>query len=237
MTDIKKLLKEYRGDVYIAVSSFYAGKTLYSLAASNQRVSHALNRNALSWKTIGHSLQITFFAALGRIFDRDTHSVTVYSLLSACKKEITQFGKLALDARKLENCGVRPEWLSDFLRGAYEANTTDFDELTKILHRYERTYTFKYQPIRNKIIAHKDLLTIEFKDTLFSSTNIAEVEEILKFLHQLERVVTELHVNGRKTILTEHMFDEKRYVCEYLENLLYTLSATNPNGLDSQWNF
>jgi len=236
MTDVEVLLKEYRGDVNIAVSSFYAGKTINKLAASDQKVFCVLNRNALSWRIIVHSLQVTFFAALGRIFDRDARSVSVHGLLGVCKKEITQFSKLALEARKLKEAnGVRPEWLSDYLQGVYEADTTDFDALAQILCRHEETYTSKYQPIRHKVIAHNDLTTIGFKDALFSTTNIAEVEEILEFLHQVERVVAELHVNGRKTSLTQHTLDEERYVREDLEKLLAILPATNPNERDSQW--
>lgn len=236
MTDVEVLLKEYRGDVNIAVSSFYAGKTINNLAASDQTVFCALNRNALSWRIIVHSLQVTFFAALGRIFDRDAQSVSVHRLLGVCKNEITQFSKLALEARKLKEAhGVRPEWLSDYLQGVYEADATDFDALAQILRRHEGTYTSTYQPIRHKVIAHNDLRTIEFKEALFSTTNIAEVEEILEFLHQVERFVSELHVNGRKTSLAQHTLDVKRYVREDLEKLLGTLPATYPTGRDSQW--
>lgn len=224
MTDVEVLLKEYRGDVNIAVSSFYAWKTINNLAASDQEVFRALNRHALSWRIITHSLQVTFFAALGRIFDRDARSVTVRRLLAVCKNEITQFSKLALEARRLKKAnGVRPEWLNDYLQGVYEPDTTDFDALAQIASQHEGTYTSKYLPIRHKVIAHNDLATIGFKDALFSKTNIAEVEEILKFLHQVERVVAELHVNGRKTNLIQHTLDEERYVREDLEKLLGTL--------------
>ena len=206
------------------MSSFYAWKTINNLAASDQEVFRALNRHALSWRIITHSLQVTFFAALGRIFDRDARSVTVRGLLAVCKNEITQFSKLALEARRLKEAnGVRPEWLNDYLQGVYEPDITDFDALAQIASQHEGTCTSKYLPIRHKVIAHNDLATIGFKDAFFSKTNIAEVEEILKFLHQVERVVTELYVNGRKTSLTQHTFDEERYVREDLEKLLGTL--------------
>lgn len=185
MTAVEVLLKEYRGDVNIAASSFYAWKTINNLAANDQEVFHALNRHALSWRIIAHSLQVTFFAALGRIFDRDARSVTVHGLLAVCKKEIAQFSKPALEARRLKEAnGVRPEWLSDYLEEVYEPVTTDFDALAQIASQHEWTYTSKYQPIRHKVIAHKDLATIGFRDALFSKTNIAEVEKILQFLHQ-----------------------------------------------------
>ena len=221
MTELEVLLKEYRSDVYIAASSFYAWKTINNLAENDQEVFHALNRHALSWRIIAHSLQVAFFAALGRIFDRDARSVTVHGLLALCKKEIAQFSKPALEARRIKEAnGVRPEWLSYYLEGVYEPVTTDFDALAQIANQHGCAYTSKYQPIRNKVIAHKDFATIGFRDALFSKTNIAEVEKILQFLHQVERVVAELHMNGRKTSLTEHTLDVERYIREDLEKLL-----------------
>lgn len=65
------LLKEFRGEVNVAATSFYAWKNINNLAANDQALFQALQRNALSWNIIAHALQITFFTSLGRLFDRD----------------------------------------------------------------------------------------------------------------------------------------------------------------------
>lgn len=233
--DIEMLLKQYRSDVYIASSSFYAWKTINSFGISEQgepskqEEFSALNTNALSWKIIVHSLKITYLSALGRIFDRDIRSVGVCNLLDMCKKEITQFSKLDLEARKLKEAnGVRPEWLGNFLQGAYEADLADFDALIQVLRPHKRKFRCKYQPIRNKVIAHNESMQIGCRDTLFLTTNTTELEEILEFLHQVEGVVTELHLNGRKTSLTDYTLDKRRDIREDLEKLLTAILAANP---------
>lgn len=240
LIDIEMLLKQYRSDVYIASLSFYAWKTINSFGTSEQEEPEkqakflTLNTNALSWTLIAYSLKITYLSALGRIFDRDIRSVGVCNFLDMCKKEITQFSKLDLEARKLKEAnGVRPEWLSNLLLGAHEADLADFDELIRILRPHKQIFRRKYQPIRNKVIAHNESMQIGHKDRLFSNTDTAELEKMLEALHQVEQVVAELHLNGRKTSLTDYTLDKQRDIREDLEKLLTAIPATDPIGRDS----
>ena len=213
MSDIEKLIEEYRSEVNILVSSFFAWKTINELATSDNEIRRALDTNALSWNLITHSLQITFLTALGRIFDADNRSLTVHSFINKCKSEIVQFSKTALEARRLRNMhGVRPDWLDDYLKEVYEPVGVDFDDLTQLAKQYDEIYKSNYHSIRNKVIAHKDIATIGNKDALFAKTNIGEIQEILQFLYQVERIVAEFHMNGRKTSLTDHVLNQERYV-------------------------
>ena len=110
MNSVEDLIKEYRNEVHIATSSFYAWKSINDLAAENDEILRNLNANALVWNTIAHSLQITFLVALGRIFDKDDRSLTICSFIEKCRHEIRQFSKSALEARRLKSAhGVRPE--------------------------------------------------------------------------------------------------------------------------------
>ena len=221
MIPIKILLKEYRNDVNIAASSFYAWKTINNLATSDEDVYCTLNAHALSWKIISDSLLVTFLVALGRIFDGDERSVSVHKLLDVCKKEIAQFNKPALAARnQQEPGGIKPTWLDEFLQDSYEPKTSDFDELAQIADQHQKTYKSKYQPIRHKVIAHTDLMASSFKDALFSNTNIPEVEEVLKFLRHVERFVEDLYMNGVKTNFVLHKFDDECAIRDDLKKLL-----------------
>jgi hypothetical protein len=224
MNNVENLIEEYRSEVIIATSSFFAWKTINNLATTNNEILRALNANALSWNIITHSLLITFFTAMGRIFDGDSRSLTVHSFISKCESEIAQFSKLALEARKLRNThGVRPEWLNDYLQEAYEPIAADFEELAKFAKQHAATYKSNYKPVRDKVIAHKDFTTIGNKEALFAETKIVEVQKILQFLHQVERVVVELHMNGRKSSLTEHKFDQEQHIGDDLTKLLRKL--------------
>jgi N6-adenosine-specific RNA methylase IME4 len=226
MNSVGGIIKEYRHEVNIAATSFYVWKNINNLATENSDVFHAVSANALIWNTTTHSLQVTFFVALGRIFDKDLRSLTIKRFISESRDNIQQFSRKALEARRIDEAnGVRPEWLDSFLEDVYEPLTSDFDVLEQAVKHYEAIYREKYEPIRHKVIAHKDFATIGSRDALFAVTNIGEIEEILLFLHRAERVVAELYVNGRKTNLTDHTLDEEKYVREDLEDLFRKLSA------------
>jgi hypothetical protein len=220
MNTVEDLIHEYRNEVSIAASSFYAWKSIHNLAASDNEIFQVLNTNALSWNVILHSLQITFFITLGRLFDEDNRSLTVNTFISRCQNGIAQFSKSAFEARRIEDAhGVRPEYLDDYLQGVYEPVAADFIALAQSVSPHETIYNNNYKSIRHKLIAHKDFATIESKHALFAKTDIGEIEEILQFLHQIERVVAELHINGRKTNLNEHALAEERYIHEDLKKL------------------
>src|SRR6266480_4226622 len=101
MNSINTLLNEYSNEMHITASSFFAWKSINNLAATDSRILQALQPNALSWNIIAHSLQVTFFTALGRIFDRDSRSLTVRSFISKCQEHIAEFSKPAFEARRL----------------------------------------------------------------------------------------------------------------------------------------
>jgi hypothetical protein len=227
MKNVKSLLDEYANEVHITASSFFAWKSINNLAAADGKIYQALQANALSWKIIAHSLQITFFTALGRIFDRDSRSLTVRSFLGNCKEKIGEFSKAALEARRLSDShGGRPEYLDDYLKCVYVPNLADFEALDCEVDRHAELYHRNYAPIRHKLIAHKDIEAIGARDTLFARTNVGEVEQILNFLYQIHRVVTELHNNGRLTKLHDHKIPEERYIREDVEKLLSKLSLS-----------
>ena len=200
MTNVEKLLQEYRNEVNIAVSSFYTWKTINGLAKSDDKVLCALNTNGLSWSIIAHSLQITFLTVLGRIFDNNPRSLTVNSFICKCRDAIRQFSKASLEVRRLNGShGVRPDYLDDHLKDACEPSSADFDALDRAAQKYKTIYQKNYHPIRNKLIAHKDYATMGSRDSLYAKTNIGEIEELLLFLHQIEKVVDQWYLNGRMT--------------------------------------
>ena len=226
MHAIDNLLKEYRGEVNVAATSFYAWKNINNLAANDPALFRALQRNAMSWNIIAHALQITFFTALGRFFDRDKRSLTVTTFIHKCEGSLAEFSKPALEARRTsENHGVRPDYMDDFLCGLYVPVAADFQALAAAVAPWETVYINNYQPIRHKLIAHKDLATIGSKDSLFSKTNIGEAEKLLDFLYQVAAVIEQFLLNGRLTQLTDHRLSEEDYVRQDLESLLGKVAA------------
>lgn len=229
MVNVENLIQEYRNETYIATISFYAWRQINNLAVTDRNIYGVLQRNAQSWGIIAHSLQVTFFVALGRLFDRDPRSLTAISFLTRCRAEIKQFSKTGLEARKIKGAkGTRPEWLDEYLRDAYEPTEADFDALIGAADRYSVLYRKTFEPIRHKVFAHKDFDTINSKDELFGKTTIAQAEEILRFLRQVVGVVNALFQNGRMTNLNDHDTDLKNLESEVqtdMETLLRRLIA------------
>ncbi len=226
---IEEILTHYRNEVHLVTQSFYAWKSINNLAAEDKGYLSALNKTPLSWRVITHSLQCTFFICLGRIFDKDKDSFSIYNLLKECKENIAEFSKTALRVRKCGG-GSEPEWLDDYIASAYEPDADDFACLETEVVKWEEIYRTIYKPLRHKIFAHKDLKYIEDASLLFSKTNIGEIEEMLCFLHAIERYVWELLHNGRRYDLTDFKQEEEERVRQDVLSLLESLRK-QPEGM------
>lgn len=226
MVSIEELIDAFRSEVDTAACSYYTWKGINDVASLDAKVLQRLHANALVWNTIVHSLQVTFLVVLGRIFDGDNRSLTVKSFVGKCRENIDQFSLRELEARKLANVkGGRPVWLDEYIRAAHQPSHSDFDGLIHEATVHGTVYIDRYRPIRNKVIAHKDFATIGNAHALFGKTNIGEVEDMLLFLAQVERVIHEWFWNGRRTQLTDHPLNRGVEVREQVERLLATLGA------------
>ena len=226
MSAVKEYFNHYESELTTASESFYAWRKIHNLAQHDKSIYSILNRNALSWNLILHSLQCTFFISLGRIISIDTNSLTINTLLEYCKKNIHEFSKAELKARKIAMSGNKePGWLEGYMQSVYEPCENDFqvvqDEVSKQTDIYDNTY----KRIRNKIYAHTDLKTIGLKNELFSKTNIDEIQNIFETLHAARMFLFGLIYNGIKHDLKDFkkIYDEK--VCEDIEELLTTLKT------------
>lgn len=215
------ILDVYGKDVTNAVWSFYVWKHIHSIASDKTEVLHALNKNPISWRVITHSLQTTFLITFGRLFDNDKRSITAEKLLSMCAENLEQFGGEALKDRKLKTIGGdKPDWLDDFVSNAYQPTKSDLESLlTKVLAKKE-IYQKGYAPIRNKIMAHRDFDTIAKVDKLFEKTEIGQIQEMLDFLFQIEKVIFDLLYNGKLNPIGNYTFDEEERVQADVESLL-----------------
>lgn len=216
------MLTHYRNEVHLATNSFYVWKSINNIAAEDKSYVNALNRTPLSWQVIIHSLQCTFFISLGRIFDGDKNSFSIHNLLKECTGNIAEFSKEKLRARK---CGgeTEPEWLDDFMVETYEPGDVDFVCLDAEVEKWSGIFKNIYKPLRHKIFAHKDLKYLDDAHLLFSTTSICEIEEMLSFLHAIDRYVWELLHNGRKCDLNEFVQDAEEIVGQDVKLLLELL--------------
>lgn len=224
MEDIRRLLTIFRNELNTAGQAFYAWKAINNLASSNEKFYSALNKNALLWNIIVNSLHNTFFITLGRIFDSDNNSFSVYTFLRACIDNIDQFSKESLRNRRIKDLkGDKPSCLNKFIEESYAPVEKDFQMLRGETSKKQKEYEDIYRPIRHKIIAHTDKKTIDNAQDLFKKTNVEQIEGILQFLYQIEMIVYCLFENGELSKIGDFFYKEKDYVQKDIESLLNML--------------
>jgi hypothetical protein len=188
-----------KNEIDYAVEFFEAQEEINRLAISDEAILKALNADALFWVIRQHSLQLSLFITLGRIFDESKDAHSAHRVIGATLKHPEFFSKNALAARKCAG-RAKPDWLDSFMSDTWEPNTQELRPLKKALTAQAKKFNDIYLPIRNKVYAHRQVLDgNEFK--LFKKTNRAEVRSILKFLRELIDAIEDLYLNGRKPVL------------------------------------
>ncbi len=221
MGDIEELYKVFQSELNVACSSFYAWKNIHNIAAKDDKIYHALNKNSLSWNIILHSLQSTFFITIGRLFDIDGKTFSVHTLLRACIENIDQFSKYALRERKIKSSGTDGlSWLDEYIEKSYQPNKEDFLKLKGEVSKRQKRYELIYRPIRHKVFAHKEFKEIRCIDELFKKAKIGEMQDLLCFLYQIERIIFQLLYNGRLMNVGDFTFNEEEYVMKDIAGLL-----------------
>lgn len=177
-------------------------RMIINRAASDDKLLSALNETPLSWIFTRHSLQVTLFITLGRIFDTNDDAFSIDDLLKCCIEEIDIFSIENLHTRKMSGQnGNEPEWLPMYIENAYEPVEEDFKQLRSEVAKRRRVFEAIYRPIRHKLMAHKDKEYIDKADELWNKTNIQELEEIVWFLNDLQETLFDAFQNGKKPIL------------------------------------
>ena len=218
--DIKAILDMFHLELTLACQSFFAWKTIHNLASADKKIFNSINRNALSWNLILHSLQATFFITIGRIFDTNPSSFSVHKVFRCCKKEILEFNKDNLRTRRLGDSKEIPDWLDGFIEEAYEAQPADFNKLKKEVNKVQKVYEEIYRPIRHKIFAHKDSEHLSNSSGLFQETSIGEAEKILTILYQAKMSIQHLYDNGKLSAIDYWKLNEEEHVHKDIESLL-----------------
>ena len=219
--EIDKLLKEIDNEITVAAQSFYAWKSIHNVASKYKNIEKALNTNALTWNICLHSLQVTFFIAIGRIFDVNPQSCSIHLLFRQCKNSIREFNKNSLRQRKIEEAGgVKPEYLDAFMDNVYEPKLVDFKQFKKKVSRVQKVYEEHFRPVRHKIFAHKDSDYISSASALFSGATIDAAEDILATLYKVEKVLWDLYMNGKEMNYGYWELKEEDYILKDIKSLL-----------------
>ena len=176
----------------------YAYLAIHATAAQNSEVVRLLNTAPLFWNTTLGALQTSAFIAMGRVFDDDKNSHGVNRLLNLAKENLQIFTRNALAARRQGKNPIRPEYLDKFLLQVYIPELVDFQELQEKVDEHKEIYKNKYKSIRNKIYAHKDIVSNINIHDLFAQTDMHEWQTLTLFLQSLHNLIWQLYHNGIK---------------------------------------
>jgi len=209
----KILFQEFENELSTALASFLLWKKIHE-STGNKKIVSAFNNTPTSWIIIRHSLQVTFFITLHRMFETGKEHASVEHLLSICLEEIDLFSKDELRNRKKPDI-LNNEDLEEYINKAYIPDEKDINILRGKLRKHRNTFNNIYRPIRNKIIAHNLLSHIDKSGELYEKTNIDEIESMLVFFNSLKQALYNLYHNGRKPDLTKYILDKSRYDKDY----------------------
>ncbi len=217
--NVMQAYKIFNRDVEIAIRVFFLWKGMYDIVSKNNETLSALEKNTLSWNTILHSLQCTFFISLGRLFEGD-EAVSADKFLRTCIDNIDEFSKNSLRNRKITQYGGKQEWLNLYMNNIYEPRVKDFDELIDKLTIRKALYIKTYRPIRHKIITHLNITTIDNFSSLFGKAEIDEIQDFLLVMYQIDRVIFHLFFNGKLYPIDSFILEEQNPVFKDIEALL-----------------
>lgn len=213
-------------EVLTAIESFYTYIGIHNYLASNKAIHETLNQNPSFWKITFHALENTFFITLGRIFDDDPKSHSIHKLVNICLQNPQLFSKESLAKRRIGN-GEKPEWLDNYLSGAFEPSASGIRIFKKEVSKLKRVYNSVYGDIRDKVIAHTEFNDPIQISQLFSRTQVGEIEKLLYGLYDLLHVLWELLNNGRKPEFGIQTYDYKERISRTTQNVLNVFRPKN----------
>ena len=143
-----------------------------------------------------HSLQVSFFITLGRIFDGGSDEFNVTILIKAIVTHSEYFTKSALAKRRKED-DTKQDWLDEFVSRAFEPQALDLRKLKKSFKPYDAKYVSVYKELRNYVYAHNIAIDDDNKSKLFSKTTTADIEDVLSYLYKLILALFDLYYNDR----------------------------------------
>lgn len=193
-------LEVFRTEVETALQFFYGFLAIHASAADTPAVHRLLNTAPLFWNSTLSALQTSTFVVFGRIFDQNSpHNIGI--LLGLAQDNPSIFSKPALKRRKLASAPNAPSWITEYMDTAYVPKPADFRRLRGYASKHRKTYLAKYQDLRHKVFAHREITDATQITALFARTNIREMQRMLLFCLSLYDALWQLFVNGRKPVL------------------------------------
>ncbi|HEY6528533.1 MAG TPA: hypothetical protein VIZ65_07550 [Cellvibrionaceae bacterium] len=110
------------------------------------------------------------------------------------------------------------------MKNVHEPKAIDLHKLKSQVAKFNKIYEDKCKPIRHKVYAHAERESIGKTCQLFDKINVCEIQSIIEFAFQVEKVLWELMFNGRLHSIDEFAIYEGRRKKD-VETLLLKIST------------
>jgi AbiU2 len=130
-------LSVFGSEVNEAIQSFYAEQTIHNLARRDRQAFEMFNRHAAFWNLTARALQSNALIALGRVFDKDLRSHSIFRLLRLASEHREIFSRAALEKRKRPQAG---QWTDEFMRSASIPREADLARLLRYVDKQQGIY-------------------------------------------------------------------------------------------------
>jgi len=206
--DFEKDLDIIRQEVHKVTCCYIVHMEIRRQMNKDDSLLNRMNDNCEFWKTILYSLQTSYIAGLGRLFDKSTDVLSVNRFLNNCIKNYKIFSLDSLKNRRTNNGKSSPKYLKKFLDRAFIPEKRDFQHLQVEIKRAQKLFEKKLKLIRDSVVAHNVESNGLSRSELFSNYNSTDIDDILHALNVVCESLWELYHNGKKPDLTS--YDEFR---------------------------
>lgn len=206
--DFEKELDIIRQEVHKVTYCYRVHMEIRLQMNKDDSLLNRMNDNSEFWRTILYSLQTSYIAGLGRLFDKSTDVLSVNRFLNNCIKNYKIFSLDSLKNRRTNNGNSSPSWLKEFLARAFIPEQRDFQPLQAKIKQSQKLFEKKMKPIRDTVVAHNIEPNGSSRSELFSKYNSADLDDVLHALNVVCESLWELYHNGKRPDLTS--YDELR---------------------------
>jgi len=211
-------------EVFEAKWYFHTMEEINEQLLNDKKVYFAINRTPHFWQAHRAATQAALFMTLGRIFDTSPDALSVHRLLRLTLANIHLFSRQSLEDRRLTPGKDAPQYLIDFIDGAWEPKAAnELRYLKQSLAPHAAHFEDIYRPIRHNVYGHRLMTNAAAGNDLFPQTSRPQLAEITDFLHALTNSLEHLYNNGSKpdlaydfTIHNEKIRDEAKHVLRIL---------------------
>ena len=194
--EYKSYYTKFAQNVYFAARTLYYFLNITQKAVDKNEVHNVLEYNAQFWNDYNFMTIQSVVIFLGKIFDDDTRSYSLKNMLKKAVDGMEYFSRASLRKRKIELAGTF-EGIEEYIQNSHELSNEDIKNVKLEVNKARKLW-FSFKPIRDKIYAHNQILSLEEQEKLFKNARYDDLKEIVRILLNIVHIFEQAELNGNK---------------------------------------